>query len=99
MLFARVVPRKGMVNNHGAVAMVRDIEKLGYTEVILKSDGEPALMSVQEEVKRRGNDPTILENSVPGDSRTNGAAERAVQAVVEHVRVLRAGLQGRVILG
>ena len=81
MLFAHVVPRKGMINDHGAEALERDIERLGYKEIILKSDGEPALKSVQEEVKRRRKDPTILENSAPGDSRANGAAARAVQAV------------------
>ena len=30
MLFAHVVPRKGMVHEHGAVAMLQDLEKLGY---------------------------------------------------------------------
>ena len=67
MLFAHVVPRKGMVHEHGAAAMVSDIERLGYKEVILKCDGEPGMKSVQEEVERRRMDPTILENSVPGD--------------------------------
>ena len=95
MLFAHVVRRKGMMCIHGAEEMKKDIDKLGCKEIILKSDGEPALKSVQEEVKRRRNDPTILENSAPGDSRANGAAERAVQALGEHVRVLRAGLQRR----
>ena len=98
MLFAHVVPRKGMVSEHGAVAMVKDIEKLGYKEVILKCDGEPAMKSVQEEVKRRRSDTTILENSVPGDSKSNGAAERAVKALGEQVRVLRGGLQSRLDL-
>ena len=65
MLFAHVVPRKGMVHEHGAAAMVSDIERLGYKDVILKCDGERAMKSVQEEVKRRRMDPTILENSVP----------------------------------
>ena len=87
MLFAHVVPRKGMVHEHGAAAMVSDIERLGYKELILKCDGEPAMKSVQEEVKRRRMDPTILENSVPGASRS--------KALREHVRVLRAGLQER----
>ena len=85
MIFAHVVPRKGMISQHGADAMEKDIEKLGYKEIILKSDGEPAIKSVQEEVKRRRGDNTILENSPPGDSRSNGAAERAVKAVSEQV--------------
>ena len=61
MLFAHVVPRKGMVSQHGADAMEKDIEKLGYKEIILKSDGEPAIKAVQDEVKRRRTDNAILE--------------------------------------
>ena len=93
MVFANVVPRKGMIHEHGAKSMVEDLEKLGYKEIILKCDGEPALKNVQAEVQRRRSAQTILENSVPGDSKTNGAAERAVKAVGEQVRVLRAGPQ------
>ena len=95
MIFANVVPRKGMIHEHGAKSMVEDIAKLGYNEIILKCDGEPALKNVQAEVQRRRSAQTIVENSVPGDSKTNGAAERAVKAVGEQVRVLRAGLQAR----
>ena len=95
MIFANVVPRKGMIQEHGAKSMVEDLAKLGYAEIILKCDGEPALKNVQAEVQRRRTAQTILENSVPGDSKTNGAAERAVKAIGEQVRVLRAGLQGR----
>ena len=95
MIFANVVPRKGMIHEHGAQSMVDDLAKLGYQEIILKCDGEPALKNVQAEVQRRRAAQTILENSVPGDSKTNGAAERAVKAVGEQVRVLRAGLQSR----
>ena len=95
MVFARAVPKKGFTHEHGAAEMVKDIKKLGYSEMILKCDGEPALKSVQEEVKRRRSEQTILENSPVGDSRSNGVAERAVQAIGEHVRVLRRGLEQR----
>ena len=49
--------------------MIKDIKKLGYSEVVLKCDGEPALKSVQEEVKRRRTESTILEllYSFPGE--------------------------------
>ncbi len=69
--------------------LIKDLEKLGYDEVILKSDGEPALRAVQEEVRRRRGRTAILENSPPGESQSNGVAERAVRAVAEHVRVHR----------
>ena len=61
----------------------------------MKCDGDPALKSVQEEVKRRRTESTVLENSPVGDSRANGSAERAVQAIGEQVRVLRRGLERR----
>ena len=68
MLFAHVVPRKGMISQHGADAMVKNIEKLRYKEIILKSDVEPAIRAVQEEVRRRRTENAIPENSPPGDS-------------------------------
>ena len=95
MLFAHVVPKKGFTHEHGAAEMIKDIVKLGYKEVVLKCDGEAALKSIQDEVRRQRAEPTILENSPVGDSRANGAAERAVQALGEQVRVLRRGLEQR----
>ena len=52
--------------------MVNFIDGLGYPEIILKSDQEPAIMSVQEAVKLRRKQSTILENSAVGESRSNG---------------------------
>ena len=40
----------------------------------------------------------LLENSPVGDRRANGAAERAVQAIAEQVRVVRRGLEPRLEL-
>jgi hypothetical protein len=61
----------------------------------LKTDGEQAMKSLQEEVQARRGERTILENSPTGESQSNGLAERAVQAVSEHARVLRSALQNR----
>ena len=57
-----------------------------YKEILFKNDGGPALKSVQEKLKRRRKEATILETSAPGDSRANGAADRTVCALGEHVR-------------
>ena len=42
MLFAHVVPRKGLVANHGVKQLLKDIERLGHKKLCLKSDGEAA---------------------------------------------------------
>ena len=45
----------------------------------LKSDGEPAIVALQEAGKNSRQSGTILENSPKGDSQSNGAAENAVR--------------------
>ena len=85
-----------MTREHGARVMISDLGRFEYHEMVLKCDGEPALRSVQEEVKLRTESPTILENSPVGDSRANCAAERAIQAVEEQVRVIKSGLETRI---
>ena len=67
-LLARAVPRKGLAHVHGAEQLIRDIEELGYKKVILKADNEPAMHALQEEVKKRRQDETLLENSPVGES-------------------------------
>ena len=48
---------------------------------------------MQHEVVKRRQAETLIENSPAGDSQANGVAERAVQSVAQHVRVMRHGLQ------
>ena len=42
MILVHVVPKKGFSHEHGATELIKDIAKLGYNEIILKCDGEPA---------------------------------------------------------
>ena len=93
MLFAHIVPRKGLVADHGVAQMLKDIERLGHKKMCLKCDGEASLVAIQHEVKRVRADDTLLENSPAGDSRSNGIAERAVQSISEQVRVVRNSLE------
>ena len=95
MLFAHVVPRKGLIGNHGVAQLLKDVERLGHKKMCLKSDGEAALVAIQHEFKRARADETLLENSPVGDSRANGVAERAVQSVSEQIRVLRLSLESK----
>lgn len=84
-----------MAHEHGAVELLKDIQKLGCHEVILNRDGELALHNLQQEVKKRREGLTFLENSGVAKSQANVAAERAVHSLGELVRVLREGLENR----
>lgn len=75
MLFSHAVLRKGLVHSHGPQELLEDLQKLGYYETFLGFGGEPASRRVQEEVKRRREGPTILDNFGVGNIQTNGVAE------------------------
>ena len=59
---------------------------MGYRKVVLKTDGEPALITVQEAVAKVRTHETICPNPHGYDPQANGAAERAVAEVKAHVR-------------
>ena len=69
----------------------KDIDNCGTkgVQVQAKSDQEPAVVAVQEEIRhlRRGN--TICVNSFVGESERNGRAENAIRRVEVKVRTLR----------
>lgn len=49
VLFANVVPCKGLAHEHGSQELLKCLQKLGFHDVILTCDGEPALPRLQEE--------------------------------------------------
>ena len=79
----------GLAHEPGAAQMCKDIEYLGHKDIVLKTDSEPAMRTLQEEIKNRRRDKTILENSPVGESQSNGVAERAVKTITTQVRIMR----------
>ena len=58
--------------------------------VILKNDGEAAIIEVQREIaKRRSDLGSAVENSKVGDSNSNATIERVAQDVEGTVRTFR----------
>lgn len=49
----RCLPHEGLAHWRGSAVLPKDTQEYGYHAVILRCDGEPALRSVQEEVKHR----------------------------------------------
>ena len=50
-IFAHVIPRKGLDEENIVVSMVlSDLEWLGHSRLILKSDGEPSIRAVVRRV-------------------------------------------------
>ena len=84
MTMACVVPVKGTAGQYAVRRVMDFIRECGAaeSEVIVKTDQEPAIAALVEDVvKTRGRKITIVEKSPVGSSGSNGIVERAVQSV------------------
>merc|ERR1712026_515647 len=98
MLMATVAPRKseGVWLAARVMAFMRECG-CEVEPVIMKNDGEPALVKVVEEIGRlraaKGGRGMVIENSPVGSSASNGYIERAIQGVQGMVRTWRSTLE------
>ena len=69
-----------------------------HLDVIVKSDQEPAIKHLVDEIGRRKAETGgrwIRENSPVGSHASNGVVERAIQSVEGQVRVMKSGLEDK----
>ena len=72
------------------------MDTLRQTKVVLKTDGGPALIAVQEAVARSRSHDTLCENPPARDPQANGEAERVIREVEAQMRVVKIGLETRI---
>ena len=98
MTGSHMVPVNGGDHEWFAEQLTRDILKLGSQgDVTLRSDQEPAIVDLLKRVAKLGGvERTFLEQSLVGDSRANGVAERAVQSVEKMVRMHKLAFENRI---
>ena len=72
--------------------ILEDIGTTGLTDIIFKTDNEPAIVAVRNEVKQNRSHKTVPENSIRGKSRSNGFIENANKFVAGQIRTLRSAL-------
>lgn len=91
VLWSNMVPNKGLEPNlYGGEVLLVAIEQTGYKRLILKSDKEPAILSVCACAKAQFAGE-ILPEAPPAEGHefSNGLAERAVGMCTAHARNLR----------
>ena len=64
--------------------------------IILKSDGEPAIVAVREALARCHGGLVTPEQPPAGEHQANGTAEEAGRTVRDHARVLKIDLQAKI---
>ena len=87
--------RKGASDGWVIDQIKDDIDNMGHTEVIFKTDGEPSIIQVQEKVQELRSHRTIPQNPPAYNPQSNGCIERAVQEFMNTMRVLKLGLEQR----
>jgi hypothetical protein len=106
MVMASVVPGKstGQFMAKRVMAFFRECGH-EFSEIIVKSDQEPAMMAIVTEIAKerakKGAKGTIPENSPRYSSGSNGVVERAIGSAVAQMRVMRSALEDRleILLG
>ena len=98
MLMAATVPKKrtGSYIQKRVIGFLNEVGCL-HGDLIVKSDQEPAIKAVVEDVGRAktadGSGRYIVENSPVGASQSNGMVERGIQSVAAQARVLLSAAQ------
>ena len=93
--FNHLVECKGLGDHNIVKKVTASVDGLGYRKLIVKTDGEPAIVAVQEAVARARTFETIAENPPAHDPQANGEAERAVSEVKAQMRAVKIGLEMR----
>ena len=98
MTMASVVPVKGTSGQFAAMRVLEFVRECGAaeTEIVLKSDQEPAIGALMADVvKTRGAEITVVEKSPVGSSGSNGVVERGVQGIEGMIRTLKSACEER----
>ena len=95
-IFCHLVKCKGTGDENIVNKVIKSINNTGNTKIVLKTDGEPAIIQVQEKVIAERQHPTVPKNPPAYDPQSNGVAERAVQEVKCQLRALKLGLEARI---
>ena len=102
-VFAHVVPQKGVDRDHYSVdVLMKDLQWLGYTKLSLRSDNEPAILSLlahavtEARLQLTPLEQIIQEHPNVYDSSGNGEVEVAVKQVTGILRSNKLDLEKRV---
>ena len=94
-VFAHNVIAKGLVDDWISKRVVRDLEEFGRSDIILKTDGEPAIKAVQNRVQSLRQGRTVPRTPPAYNPQSNGPCEKAVQDVTAQLRAIKIGLEYR----
>ena len=94
MKLARVVPKKG-VDPYAVDRIKRDIEQMGYKNIIFKSDQENSIKALKQAVRDTTSVEILMEESPVGEHQANGSIENAINDIKSQFRTLKDAMDTR----
>ncbi len=94
IVFSHGLPYKGVQKGPvGSKCLLNDLEKLGYSKMVLRYDPEPTLQAVVQAAKNGSQGQLILDMIPVGVSESKGEIARALQTIEGQSRTLRSALE------
>ena len=91
VVYDMVVPAKGK-NSYMVNRVVQCLDLLCLKRIVHKSDQEPALVALVNEVKNRWGGDIIPERSIVQDSQGNGMIESGIRTVNGQIKTMKSSL-------
>jgi hypothetical protein len=88
-MHAFLVEKKGTVDFKIVKKIAQWIDALGYKRVVIKSDQEPSIRNLQEELRKECITEMVPENSPKGESKSNGLIENAIKSLEGMIRTIK----------
>ena len=93
MAFGHYIKCQGLKDEWIVKQIVHDIQQLGKSYIILKTDGVPAIVAVQNAVQAMRKASTVPRNPPAYNPQSNGPCEKAVQDVTVQMVAIVVGLE------
>ena len=87
---------KGTADEWVIKKIIRDLDDMGRRDVILKTDGEPAIVALQAKIAEGRAGRTIPRHPPAYNPQANGPCEKMVQDVTAQTRTLKLALEARI---
>ena len=92
---AHMVTCKGLHDEWVIKKLVKDMQELGLGHAIVKTDGEPAIVALQNRIQALREGRTVPRNPPAYSPQSNGPCEKAAQDVSAQLRTVLLALEAR----
>jgi hypothetical protein len=96
MMLGMIVEKKGVGATWVEQRVANFINMFGHKKLLVRSDNEPSILALRKKIVELVDGQVIQEDSIKGESQTNGLAEVGVKILEGMVRTLKIAVESRI---